>query len=137
MQTAHQSLTEVPGAPRHKNCHFAASLVSHRAKLGNNTDKKRAGQHEIRKMTGAGFVQGGAAMYHELRKRGASAANLEGDLVGRQSLHGRRHGGVHHAIGKHFLLRLFEHNRLSDLTNELVGGNPFPVLGVLVRFRVG
>ena len=30
---------------------------------------------------------------------------------------------VHRAIGKHFLLRLFEHNRLSGLTNELVGGN--------------
>jgi hypothetical protein len=31
--------------------------------------------------------------------------------------------GVHRAIGKYFLLRLFEHNRLSDLTNELVARN--------------
>jgi len=31
--------------------------------------------------------------------------------------------GVHRAIGKHFLLRLFEHNPLSGLTNELVAGN--------------
>jgi hypothetical protein len=42
--------------------------------------------------------------------------------------------GVHRAVGKHFLLRLFEHNRLSDLTNELVGGNHPRFLGVLVRF---
>ena len=31
--------------------------------------------------------------------------------------------GVHRAIGKHFLLRLFEHNRLSGLSIELIAGN--------------
>jgi hypothetical protein len=47
MQTPHQSLAEVPGASRHKNCHFAAWFSRHPAKLGNNTDKKRTGQREI------------------------------------------------------------------------------------------